>query len=99
MVVLTLAAWILAAKAQLRGQLQPTLLAWLVNTAVITFLSRHSYVDVIACSRVGIGMILAGLMCGVAVRSRLVLVFSQFYSLTFPVYVAGVVLGIRSLLL
>jgi hypothetical protein len=99
MFVPTMGAWILAGMELLRRQSHPLLFAWLANIALITFLSRFSYIELNSCGRNSIGLVLAGVAYGAAARNKPILLASQFYIFTFLVYLGGVFLGIRSLLL
>jgi hypothetical protein len=99
MFVPTVGAWILAGMELMRRRSHPLLFAWLANIALITFLSRFSYIELNSCGRNSIGLVLAYVAYGATTRNKPIVFASQFYAFTFLVYLAGVLLGIRSLLL
>lgn len=96
MFIPTSGSWLLAGRQLLRRQLGPMLLIWLANLALITFLSHHSYGELISCGRIGIGLVLAGLLYGIKNQNRLILWASQFYTFTFLVYLLGILLHVAS---
>lgn len=99
MLVPTAGAWILACLELWKRQNHPLLFAWIANIAMITFMARTSYMELISCSRVAIGLVLAGLAYGISTNNKLLLKASQYYALTFLIYLSGVFLGIDSLIL
>ena len=98
MLIPTGLAGVLALKHWWRQDLHPLLFAWLANIAMITFLSHYSYMELISSGRVATGVVLAWLAYGAILRSKTLLVVAQIYTCTFPIYLIGVFLEIRSFL-
>lgn len=70
----------------------PLLLAWIINLLSIVFLSHYSYIELISCSRISLGLVLAGVMYAAYSKKRLLLWSTHFYTLTCLVYIAGTLL-------
>jgi hypothetical protein len=98
MLVPTVGSWLLFAREVLRSRTSPLLLAWALNLLVVTFLSHYSYLELPISGRIAIGAVLAGLTHAIAAGGGAILRASLYHVLTFPIYVAGVWLGIRSLI-
>ena len=102
-VVPTVVAWAVVLRAvvatRLRpDRLDPLLVAWALNLLLVTMLSHRSYEELISSGRIGIGAVLAGLAYGATVRDLFILRASLYHVLACTIYVAGVWLGIRSLI-
>lgn len=102
----TLAAWGLAArelflvlfvrKEPFFSRFSPIYLFLLANLVMITFMSHYSYEELISCGRIATGLMLSVLLYGVTTKDKRVLWASQFYTLTFLVYVAGTLMHLPS---
>lgn len=99
MLIPTIGAWIMIGVKLLQREWNPLLFVWLANALMITFMARTSYMELISCGRVATGLVLAGITYGASVRNSTILQFSQYHTLTYLVYLGGVFLGIRSLIL
>jgi hypothetical protein len=95
----TATALVLSGRDLHRATRDPILLTLLLNAVLMTFLSRDSYLDLIAAGRIGTGLVLAWVAYGTSRRSRAVLLTSFYAVPVFAVYLVGVWLGIRALLL
>jgi hypothetical protein len=82
----------------LRRALRPLLIAWGLNLAVVTFLSHYSYLELVSSGRIATAAILSALAYGALVQDRRILLTMQYHVLTCPIYLAGVWIGIRSLI-
>lgn len=79
-------------------ELHPLFIAWGLNLAVVTFLSRYSYLELISSGRIATAAILSALAYGALVGNCRILRAMQYHVLTCPIYVAAVWIGIRSLI-
>lgn len=70
----------------------PLLLIWIVNLLMIVFLSHFSYIELISCSRISLGLICASVLYAAYNKNRLLLWFTHFYTLTCLIYMAGILL-------
>jgi hypothetical protein len=95
----TLLSGVLVLRAWFDRPDHPLVWAWGANLALVIFLSRFSYLELIGCGRIATGLVLAGLAYGAVMREQRILAALQVYTGTFAIYCAGVVLGIRSLIL
>jgi hypothetical protein len=95
----TLLSGVLALRAWFDRPDHPLLWAWAANLALVIFLSRFSYLELIGCGRIATGLVLAGLAYGAITHEQRILVALQVYTATFVIYCAGVVLAVRSLIL
>ena len=75
-----------------RRRWSPLLLAWIINLLSIVFLSHYSYIELISCGRISLGLLLAGIMYAAYSKNKLLLWSTHFYTLTCLVYVAGTLL-------
>jgi hypothetical protein len=94
----TLVAGVLGTIALLRRGLHPLLIAWLLSLVLVATLNRYSYQELPSSGRIANAAILAGLAYGAVQRQRLILGALLYHAATFPIYAAGVWLGIRSLI-
>ena len=93
MLVPTAAAGILAGRRLLQWRIHPLLFAWIANILMIVFLSRFSYLDLISCSRISVGLTLSGIVYGIVTHDKVVLIASQYYLFIFGLYIIGIVIG------
>jgi hypothetical protein len=93
MLVPTAAAGILAGRRLLQWRIHPLLFAWIANILMIVFLSRFSYLDLISCSRISVGLTLSGIVYGIVMHDKVVLIASQYYLFIFGLYIIGIVIG------
>jgi hypothetical protein len=94
----TLVAGVLGTAALVRRGLHPLLIAWLLSLALVATLNRYSYQELPSSGRIANAAILAGLAYGAVQRQRPILGALLYHAATFPIYAAGVWLGIRSLI-
>jgi len=100
MFIPTLMSCLLALSELLRGRWQQLALLgiWLVNLSTIVFLTRDSYVDLIACGRVAACVVVTGLFYGIMTRNKLILWCMQYYVLTFFIFFVCILLHISSVI-
>ncbi len=98
MLVPTVAGWLLIGRELLRRKFGQVFFVLLANLALITLMSRSSYFDLISSGRIAVGLVLAVVLYGISTRNKFVLWASQFYTLTFPVYIAAILLHVPSFL-
>jgi hypothetical protein len=96
MLLPTALAGLLALLQVWRRPLHPLLFAWLAHVLLITFLSRFAYLELISSGRQATGLVLAFIAYAASIRSQPLLGFAQLYLCTFPIYLLGVLLGLRS---
>lgn len=90
---------IIALKHFWQRRFHPLLFAWLANIFMIAMLSRYSYMELVSSSRVATGVVLAFVTYAAVSGSDRLLRISQIYTLTFPVYLALVWIGVDSLIM
>lgn len=71
-------------------------LLWLGNLALMIFLSRATYAELVSCGRISIAPVLAGLFYALKTRNRTLLWTLQFYTLTFGIYLLGTAIHLSS---
>lgn len=90
MFVPTVVGWLLAAKEAIqRHGGKGSWLIWFMHLAMISCMSVASYKELVSAGRLSTGIVLAMLFCGWQLRNKLVLWGAQVYTLTFPIYVIG----------
>ncbi len=99
MFIPTLGSCILAGMEMMRRRIGPMFFIWLANLLMIILMSHYSYIELISCGRVTIALVLAGLLYGITARNRVILWAMQFYTLTFVVFLVGVLLHVQSFIL
>ena len=73
-------------------------LIWTTNLALMVFLSRFSYLELISSGRVAVGAVLAGLLYARSTKNKALLWVLQIYTLTFIVYFLGTLAHLDSFL-
>jgi len=92
-----LAGWILAIIEFFRRKFfNPLYLILLANLLMITLMNHHSFDELISCGRIATGLVLVVMLYGLTTRNKYVLWATQFYTLTFAVYVVGTLLHLPS---
>lgn len=71
-------------------------LLWAANLALLVFLSRFSYIELVSCGRAGIAAVLAGVLYALHTRNKTLLWALQIYACTFLLYFAGTLLHLDS---
>ena len=94
----TVGGWMVIGSELLRRKLVQVFFVLLANLALITFLSHFSYFDLVSSGRIAVGVVLALLLYGISTKNNLILWASQFYTLTFPVYIVAILLHVPSFL-
>jgi hypothetical protein len=94
----TVGGWMVIGSEVLRRKLEQVFFVLLANLALITFLSHFSYFDLVSSGRIAVGLALAVLLYGISTKNNLILWASQFYTLTFLVYIAAILLHVPSFL-
>lgn len=98
MLVPTVGGWMVIGRELLRRKFGQVFFVLLANLALITFMSHSSYNDLVSSGRIATGLVLAVLLYGISTNNKFVLWASQFYTLTFPVYIAAILLHVPSFL-
>lgn len=80
----------------LRGRFNQFTLVWATNLGLLVFLSHASYIELVSCGRVGITVVLAGILYGLKTRNKTLLWTLQMYACTFVVYFIGTLLRLDS---
>jgi hypothetical protein len=73
-------------------------LIWATNLALMVFLSRFSYLELISSGRVAVGAVLAGMLYARKTKNKALLWTLQMYTLTFLVYFLGTLAHLDSFL-
>jgi hypothetical protein len=91
LIVPTIGGWIFVVSEILHRHWDKVhlLLNWILNLALVTFMSRTSYAEFVSAGRISIGLVLATLLYGWETQNRRLLWASQYYSITFPFYALG----------
>lgn len=102
----TLAAWGLAIrelylvlfvrKEAFLLRFSPISLFLLANLLMITLMSHYSYEELVSSGRIATGLVLSVLLYAITTKDRRILWASQFYTLTFVIYVVGTFLHVPS---
>ncbi len=98
MLLPTMGGWMLIGRELLRRKFGQVFFVLLANLALITFMSHSSYNDLVSSGRIATGLVLAVLLYGISTNNKFVLWGSQFYTLTFPVYIVAILLHVPSFL-
>ncbi|HEX4715199.1 MAG TPA: hypothetical protein VH164_09760 [Ktedonobacteraceae bacterium] len=64
-------------------------LVWAANLGLMVFLSHSTYLELVSCGRVGIAVVLAGMLYALKTRNKTLLWALQIYTLTFIIYFFG----------
>jgi hypothetical protein len=94
----TVAGWIVIGRELLRRKFGQVFFVLLANLALITFMSHSSYSDLVTSGRIAVGLVLAVVLYGISTKNNFILWASQFYTLTFLVYIAAILLHVPSFL-
>jgi hypothetical protein len=95
MFVPTVAGWFFALREALHERWRNSaFFIWVLNLALVTFMSVLSYVEYVSSGRISTTLVLGTLLYAWYSGNRTILQFTRFYTLTFPFY-AGVVMFIR----
>jgi hypothetical protein len=73
-------------------------LIWTANLALMVFLSRFSYLELISSGRVAVGAVLAGILYARKTKNKALLWTLQMYTLTFLAYFLGTLAHLDSFL-
>ncbi len=94
MFVPTMVGWLLVAFEIVRRHWSSVLILWILHLTLVTFMAPDSYRELVSAGRLSTGLVLAALLYGWRTQNKLLLLVSQFYTLTFVFY-AYVILTTR----